>query len=256
MLDEYKVIYEDVARVGLPNWKTINKNDLIRVAADLKNGPDRDSYVAAIMLNYWNKISKFYSKCKLVATPEDVHTWLTMSVMYALDKKPWEVESSSIYNDPNGPDKVINRCMECRRITFYQQLNRYNRKINSLILSLDSITEERKDSAAPAYTDFYLFEVHNIVTSQFLDHHYVSAIMLNGVLYDNWKVSEEDYKKIANQLKKVELEDAEMLSERYNVTKSLVEEAIMFCNYTSVEELRRRAEYSAIKLRELIKEVH
>lgn len=256
MLDEYKQIYEEVASAGLPNWKKVNKNELIKTAASLSNGPQRDSYVAAIMLNYWNKISKFHSKCKLVATPEDVHTWLTTSVMYALDKRPWESDTSSIFNDPNGPDKVINRCMECRRITFYQQLNRFNRKINSLILSLDSITEDRKDSVAPAYTDFYLFEVHNIVTSQFLDHHYVGALLLNGVLYDNLKVSEDDYRKVANQLKKVDIADAPTLSERYNVTQSLVEEAIVFCNSTSVEELRRRAEYSAIKLRELVKEVH
>ena len=145
MLDEYKKLYEEIATAGLPEWKTINKNELIKTASYLENGYLKDSYVAAIMLNYWNKIGKFYSKCKLVTSPEDIHTWLTISVLYALDRKPWESENSSIYNDPNGPDKVINRCMECRRITFYQQLNRYNRKINSAILSLDSLVEDYKD---------------------------------------------------------------------------------------------------------------
>ena len=98
MLDEYKKLYEEVATAGLPEWKTINKNDLIKTASYLENGYLKDSYVAAIMLNYWNKIGKFYSKCKLVTSPEDIHTWLTISVLYALDHKPWESEKSSIYN--------------------------------------------------------------------------------------------------------------------------------------------------------------
>lgn len=255
MLDEYKQIYEEIATSGLPHWKKMCKNELIKKASIMENGPTRDSYVAAIMLNYWHKIPKFYSKCKLVATPEDIHTWLTTSVMYALDKRPWESESSSIYNDPNGPDKVVNRCMESRRITFYQQLNRYNRKINSAILSLDSLTEDYKDAAAPTYLDDYIYEIHNIVSQQFINKEYINAFLLNGILYENWEFVNNDYKKFAIYLKKIHTSQAPLIAEHYDLPPEIVEEAINFCNNITIDQLRRRVEYSLIKLKDLIKDV-
>ena len=81
----------------------------------------KDAYIAAIMLRYWNKLDSYYYKCKLVITPEEVHTWLTIAVMYAINKKPWENPKMGIYNDETGPDKVINRIIESKRLTFYQQ---------------------------------------------------------------------------------------------------------------------------------------
>ena len=255
MLDEYKLIYEEVASVGVPDWKTINKNELVRSASLLQNGSLKDSYIAAIMLNYWHKISKFYNKCKLVASPEDVHTWLTISVMYAIDTKQWENENSSVYQDPNAPDKIINRCMECRRITFYQQLNRYNRKINSAILSLDSLTEDYKDAVSPAYMDSYLYEVHDVISKNFDIGEYLIALILNAILYEHWEVSKENLRRVVNYLKKLKLSEADILAERYDIKKDQAASAIKYCNSLTIDELRRKVEYSFIRLQNIIKEI-
>ena len=255
MLDEYRLIYEEVASAGVPNWKEINKNELVRSASSIENGLLKDSYVAAIMLNYWHKIAKFYNRCKLVASPEDVHMWLTISVMYAIDTRQWENENSSVYQDPNAPDKIINRCMECRRITFYQQLNRFNRKINSAILSLDSLTEDYKDAVSPTSLDSYLYEVHDLIAKNFEIGEYLIALILNALLYETWEVSQGNIKKLVAYLKKLSITESEILSERYDIKPDIAVNAIKYCNSLTMDELRRKVQYSFIRLQEIIKEI-
>lgn len=256
MLDENKLIYEEFANTYLPDWKTQNKNDLIRKAATLPNGVEKDAYVAAIMLKYWNKIGKFYAKCSLVTSKEDIHEWLTIAILYAINKHPWDSPTASIYNDPNGPDKVVNRGMECVRLTFYQQLNRYNRKINSAILSLDSLTEDYKDAAAPTYLDDYIYEVHDIIIQYFESEEHVLALMLNAILYETWDISESNAKRIAMYLKKLDLDDAKQISIRYNIDVEKVIKSVKYCNSLTVDELRRRVQYSFVKLKDVIKELN
>jgi hypothetical protein len=253
MLDENKLIYEEVAGAYLPNWKDIDKNELVRVASDLPNGPKKDSYVSAIMLKYWGKIGKFYSKCKLVATQEDVHMWLTMAVLYALDNKPWENTESSIYGDKNGPDKVINRVMECRRITFYQQLNRYNRKINSSILSLDSLTDDFKDAALPTYTESYVIEVSEIVIKKFKELNYMMAFVIDAIMWENLQNREEDLKKFVTHFRRMDSAFCANFSNRYDIDEEEVHNAVKYVNLLNSVELRKKIEYNLIKLKDILK---
>ena len=254
MLSEYRLIYEESANIEVPDWKTRDKNELIKTASELLNGPKRDSYVAAIMLRYWNKIGRFYSKCKLVATPEDVHMWLTMAVMYALDNKPWENPASSIHNDKNGPDKVVNRVMECRRITFYQQLNRYNRKINSAILSLDSLTEDFKDVVLPTYEDSTLIEIFDLVCSKFNQEEYIMAFVLDAIITSGLKNREEDYRKFVTYLRGMNESFCVDFSCRYGIPSEDVKKASEKVNSMNNVDLRKRVEYNLIRLKNILKE--
>lgn len=254
MLDEYRQIYEESANISIPDWKTMDKNDLIKTASELQNGPEKDSYVSAIMLKYWNKIGRFYSRCKLVATPEDVHMWLTMAVMYALDNRPWENSKSSIYGDKNGPDKVVNRVMECRRITFYQQLNRYNRKINSAALSLDSLTEDFKDVVMPIYEDSTLIEIFDIVCSKFNQGEHMMAFILDAIICSDLKNREEDYRKFVTYLRKFDFAACVDFSGRYGIPVEVVEAAAKKMNLINNVDLRKRVEYHLIRIKNLFKE--
>ena len=254
MLDEYKQIYEESAKISVPDWKTRDKNELIKIASELPNCAERDSYVSAIMLRYWNKLSRFYSKCKLVATQEDVHMWLTMAVLYALDNRPWENTGSSIYGDKNGPDKVINRVMECRRITFYQQLNRYNRKINSAILSLDSLTEDFKDVVMPTYEDSTLIELFDLVSSKFNQGEQMMAFILDAIICSGLKNREEDYRKFVTYLRKMNESFCIDFSSRYDISVENVKLAATAINSMNNVDLRKRVEYNLIRLKNFVKE--
>jgi hypothetical protein len=254
VLRENKLIYEEIANISVPDWKSRDKNELVKIASELPNGPERDSYVSAIILRYWNKIGRFYSKCKLVATPEDVHMWLTMAILYALDNKPWENPSSSIYGDKSGPDKVINRVMECRRITFYQQLNRYNRKINSAILSLDSLTDDFKDMVMPTSEDSALVEIFDLVCSKFNQGEYMMAFILDAIISHGFRNREEDYRKFVTYLRKMNESFCTEFSGRYDLPVKSVIDAARKINLMSNPDLRKRVEYNLIRLKNLMRE--
>lgn len=145
MLDEYRELCKQSADV-VPGWKDMSKNDLCRAyVANKDNQILQNAYISAILYKYWNLISKYYYMSVNCATPEECYGWLVDSVACCVNLASWENPKSSIYNDPNGPDKVINRCMKCARLTYYQFINRKKRKDDFGLLSTDELRENCGD---------------------------------------------------------------------------------------------------------------
>jgi len=146
MLDEYRENYRSFVDSAIPNWSSIDKNTLCNLYLEhSKNKHLAEAYLAAIVCNYWGLIPKYYGISYMVASQEDVYEWMIDSIQYALKYHKWTNPKSSIYNDPNGPDKVINRCMKCRRLTHYQAVNRQKRKDSFMMMSLDEIKDNLND---------------------------------------------------------------------------------------------------------------
>ena len=146
MLEDYKQAYKKYAD-QIPNWQKIGKNELCNLYIQNENDPTlAGAYLAAIVYKYWYLINKFYSLSYNVVTVEDVYEWLLDSILYALEHRMWLKPESNIYGDKNGPDKVINRCMKCRRLTYYQSINRGKRKGGFSNVSLDEMVETYSDS--------------------------------------------------------------------------------------------------------------
>ena len=253
MLEEIRKTYLETADNQLPNWKQIDKNDLIKTAAYLENGPLKDGYMSAIMLTYWNKITKYYSKCSMVASPEDIHSWLVIAISYALDKKPWENPDSSIYNDKNGPDKVINIAMESRRLTFYQQLNRYNRKINSNTLSLDNLTDDFNDIFMPLSYDNYDFEITQIIIQYFKKKDYFMAFLIDAIIYEDVLTPLLNKKRLNSHFRHMDEIFFIRFSEMYNIPIEKVREAASYVNNMSTYKFSNKVEYSLILLKNYFK---
>ena len=224
LLPENKKMYEDKANLYIDNWQEVNKNELVLKAIEHKGDIMYESYLAAAILRYWNKIDSYYNKCKLVVSPEDVHSWVVGGVLYAINYQPWKNENGSIYNDPTGPDKVINRFIESRRVTFYQQLNRYNRKINSAILSLDTLTEDFFDSVAPTYEDKHNIEAEELVLKYFNKMEYFTAFMLDAIIVEGYIIP-DNIKKLATFLIEYDQNSCKNFSNRYNIPLDKVIEA-------------------------------
>ena len=254
MLDEVKQIYKQTADSLPIDWVKEDKNNLINLACEYRGTPLEDAYVAAVMLRYWSKISKYYSRCKLVATPEDIHEWLTIAVLYTLDKQPWKNPKLDIYNDVNGPDKVLNRAMESKRLTFYQQLNRYNRKINSDTLSLSALTTDYKDVFTPTYHDIYAVEVNDVVLKFFNKKEYMTAFILDTIFHEKIIIEENNIKKLCNHLRHIDTVSCKIFSHRYNIPLEIVENAASYILNLSPIKLKKRVEYSLIRLKNMLKE--
>lgn len=254
MLEGNRQIYEELANTVLPDWGNMDKNDLVRKACECKSKNLKDAYVAAIMLKYWNKLSTYSYKCKLAATPEDVHTWLVLAVMYAIDNQPWDNPKSTIYKDKNGPDKVINRVMESRRVTYYQQLNRYKRKVNSAAVSLDSLVDEYKDVFSPTYEDDYSFAYNSIVVDYFNRGSYFTAFFLDALLYaDVIEDTGINNRKMSLHMRKLQQGYYETFAYRYELKLSDVMSATDNIVKLSSRAMKTSIEYNIIKLRNKLK---
>lgn len=253
MLEENKEIYENIANVVIPNWQHMDKNDLVRTACEVKDY-EKDGYVAAIMLKYWSKLNNYYYKCKLVTTPEDIHSWLVTAVMYAINRQPWKDPKMSVYEDKNGPDKVINRIIESKRLTFYQQLNRYKRKLNSAIISLDTLTDEFKDIFMPTYTDDYLFEISELVLKYFNKQEYMTAFIIDGIIYEDVLRNDSYVKNISLHLRKLDNKFCNDFAKRYSIPVEKVIEGSKYVVNLSTNNMKRKIEYNMIRLKDISKE--
>lgn len=188
MLDEYKEAFRRCADL-VEGWQELSKNDLCRKYIENKDNPHiQNSYFAAIMYRYWNLISKYYYMSSNVASEEDCYEWLEDSVYGCLRASSWDREDSSIYKDPNGPDKVINRCMKCARLTYYQYINRKKRKDNFGMLSLDELSEVFGNTVAEPESnervedDIATWAISDYIKKLFRDKDYFVAVLIDAII--------------------------------------------------------------------------
>lgn len=189
MLDEYKEGFRKCADL-IEGWQDLSKNDLCRKYVENKDNPHlQNSYFAAIMYRYWHLIPKYYYMSSNVATEEDCYEWLEDSVYGCLKATSWDREDSSIYKDPNGPDKVINRCMKCARLTYYQFINRKKRKDNFGLLSLDEMTElfgttvsEPQSEEDVEHNIVANWAINDYVKKAFGSKDYFVAVMVDAII--------------------------------------------------------------------------
>ena len=190
MLEEYKELCRKAANFA-PGWQELSKNDLCREYVKNKgNATLQNAYISAILYRYWNLISKYYYQSANCATPEECYGWLVDSVSCCVNLAAWENPDSSIYNDPNGPDKVINRCMKCARLTYYQFINRKKRKDEFGMLSVDELKELYGNGAPEPEDpeqeyDISLFIIKDYIIEEFRKKNYFVSFLIYFILYAN-----------------------------------------------------------------------
>lgn len=187
MLEDYKESFRQCADL-VDGWQELSKNELCRKYVENEGNPDiQNSYFGAIMYRYWNLIAKYHYMSSNVASPEDCYEWLEDSVYCCLTLKSWENKDSSIYRDPNGPDKVINRCMKCARLTYYQFINRKKRKDNFGLLSLDELSElfgttvSEPESSENLEDDIGKWAIEDYIRYLFLQKDYFASALLDAI---------------------------------------------------------------------------
>ena len=167
MLEEYKELCRKSASI-IKGWEQLSKNDLCRAYVENKNSPTiQNAYLSAILYRYWNLISKYYYQSSNCATPEECYGWLVDSVSCCVNLAAWENPNSSIYKDPNGPDKVINRCMKCARLTYYQFINRKKRRDEFGLLSIDELKENYGNGAPEPYDPEQDHDISSVIIKEY-----------------------------------------------------------------------------------------
>lgn len=263
MLDEYKELCRKAAGVA-EGWEKLSKNDLCRAYVKNKdNKALQDAYMSAILYRYWNLIGKYYYQSANCATVEDCYEWLVDSVSCCVNLAAWENPESSIYNDPNGPDKVINRCMKCARLTYYQFINRKKRKDDFGLLSVEEMKELYGNGAPEPHDpeqeyDDSLFVIKNYIVQQFERKNYFVSFLIYYILYanvfdvikiDNSKTSEFNLRKMCRVM--TSLQDAELraFSNDLNLDHDVVVKAYEYVKGIPSGNVRKKIQHALEELK-------
>ena len=258
MLDEYRQLYKQCALL-IPNALTLDKNDLCRLCIQYEHTLDYDSYVGALIYRYWGLISKFYSMSTNLAEPEDCYSWLVDSIMYALKHRQWENPGSNIYNDPKGPDKVINRCMKSSRLIFYQFQNRKKRRKDYQFISIEGLKDEMNSDSIDledesSRLDDIGLDVHFMIQQTFNKKEYFLAFILDCILIEDVFDTVDNHtlfnlKRLSKYFRQLDADYVKYFSDKYEIEYEKVYQAAILAKNIPDAKLTAKIEDTLLRLK-------
>lgn len=265
MLEEYKETFRQCADL-IDGWQTLSKNELCRKYVENEGNPKiQDSYFSAIMYRYWHLISKYYYMSSNVATVETCYEWLEDSVYGCLKATSWDREDSSIYKDPNGPDKVINRCMKCARLTYYQYINRKKRKDNFGMLSLEEMTElfgntvREPESSEVIEHDLTRLAIAEYIQEAFNKKDYFVAVLVDAIqshdVFDVHIVKEQgtvikfNIRKLTRYMSNIDDDNISEFSKKYGIERERVEQGVKYFTHLTPPTIKAKIQKTLERLK-------
>lgn len=252
MLEENRKLFEELADSRLDfDWRHFDKSELCRRYLQHENDDLSGAYMSAIIYRYWTNITNKYNMSKSVATFEDCYEWLIDSIEYAFKFRAWEDPTKPIYNDPKGPDKVINKILECRRVNTYVAANRYKRKLNANVCSIDSLQEDYKDAYTPNITtsneqQFNLF-YKELVKHSFDKKDYFIGFVVDGIVngdcfYIDAETKQQKFscKRLVKHIRHIDDEYCGIFSDTYEIPKETVKLGISYFENLSNDKLKTK----------------
>lgn len=277
MLEDIKKSYETYAKL-LPGWEKMNKNTLVNLYIENEHNEDSEIYFAAIMCRYWYNIGKYYNQSRNSVSIEECYDWLVHAITYALKHRKWLDPQSSMYNDPAGPDKVINRCIASTRQIFYQASNTDKRKVNFQLESIekheDTYGENMRSridlNAIPTYNSekdaISAAKIEEIVRYFTNNDMPFAGVLVDAIAYqDTFKekkisalVSTFDLnkKKLTDFVNNIDTSFAEYYSKKYKVKKEIIENLALNLKKSNSNRLNKLIQKTMYELKhnEFVKE--
>lgn len=242
MLNSYKKVYSQNAdRLIKEDWRHMDKNQLVNKYIEVEEDEElAEAYLCAIICRYWGALNKYYSMSyKSVPDITIYHDWLVQAIMRAIKNRKWKDPENKLYNDPAGPDKVINRCLISERLIYYQGANTFKRKGNYKNESLDKLQDELgEDPSILSHIDERLdggsISITNLVKDTFNNKDYVLSFMIDGIINadvfdkkDQEDVRESTFskKKLLKHLRNIDENYCKIFSTNMNIPLKEVREA-------------------------------
>lgn len=253
-----KDIYNSLEKFAslLGDYRNISKTDLANGYCDADDNHDeakKNQYLAALMLRYWYKIFEWYKNSKSTRLEiEDYVSWLSESFDIAFKYRRWRDPKDKLYNDPNGPDKVFNRCFYSTRNRWYDYFNKDKRRMNYYAYSLEESIDIHGDAADGLLVEDDENHNYNInidyIIQHFLDkNRSIEAVIIDNICYWNpFRKSNNqlkfDEKKLVKNIKNLDIEKyLDYLSSKYIFDVAQVK-----------QDLVNIKEYSPTKIKNII----
>ena len=255
MLNGYKKIYQKYAEL-IPNWKTMSQLELAKKCSE--KGPEYESYLSALILKFWYIIDRNLYRDKGLYDETEAYDWYINAIMVVINSKPWDDPNSSVYNDKKGIERIINTCVNCDRANWFQASNRYKRKINHGLGSLELLKESYGDSFLPEQSveELHYENYKDLVLIYFKKQQYLLSLMIDMIVNDISIDQTIDDKSLVNQIKKSirSLPDnySYLFAKTYNLDEILVEKSFSYIYNMSDSKMRLAIENYIYKLRSIL----
>lgn len=256
MLEEYKEVYLQSAE-SLPNYKDLNQIELAE--GYILGGKNKDAYLSALILRYWNIPVKLACKDRGLYDPKEAYDWYINSLLYILKEKPWKNENSTVYNDPKAIEKMLNTCVKCDRANWFQASNRQKRKINHGTSSLEALSEEYSDSFLPnelTLAEPELSPHQSLVLYYFDRQQYLMSLIIDVIVNDVKLSNIIDDKSliiaIKKSIKSLPEDYYKIFSKSYGISSDKVESSFRYIYHMNDAKLRQSIEDYIHKLRKLL----
>jgi hypothetical protein len=178
---------------GLGDFQSLTKTQLANGYCDAEEAGDmvkRDQYFSALMLRYWFKVMEFYRNSPFVRQePDDFSSWIAESLNVAFKYRQWRNPSHPLNKDPNGPDKVINKCLFSTRKRWHKYANQDKRRVNFFVESIEEHFEkyENKSQSLTEHVEYADVQSSSqAIVQLYLNRgKYIEAIIIDHIAHYN-----------------------------------------------------------------------
>lgn len=240
MIQDTRSSYEQYANNVVPGWKQIDKNKLCNLYVEnINNKTLSQGYLSAIICKYWPSLSGYINKCYLNISDEELYDAFIEAILYALNKHRWLDEDSSLYGDPNGPDKSIN--IKLKYMIWNQEFSysRMKRLINGEFSS--SIDDPDMIEPGKECQDYNDLEIHSLVCDKFKSDDYVSALILHYIMFgdvlDNGLLNK---KKLCKRLRNFDEVELHQIKNIYSLDEDVANNVYQYITDLSTRRLYNR----------------
>ena len=268
MLGEiYNSCYETAN--SLRDWQKLNKNDIANLYLDNRYTEMGNIYGAALLCKYWYKVGLIWKNNKKAMTQEDCYEIVWDGIEKAMDYAAWRNPENSLYQDPNGPDKAINVCIDSVRKVYYTFTNRDKRKVHygSFTSSMDEFADEYDDFTGDL-SDFYIdeyyqdigaFHVSSLIDTFVRTNKLAEAIIIDNICFNDSTTRDSsgcaivyNERKLVSELHLLDDDGySEYFADKYGVSINDVKECLKRINNLSYNLLHKLINRTLYMIRNL-----
>ena len=197
--------YDKISSIDLANEYIENENNYLA-----------DNYFSALIINHWSLIYKLkysVSFCRNILF-EDIYEWLVESILIVLKYRKWLDKSSSLYQDPDAFEKMLNMTISHIRIANLDKIFRKDRFKDNFEYSLDKMKEDFDFDFPYPYQELDDSNIYYIVQYYINCDRILNGLIIDLLCYSDTQIYDRKLKRLKFSMVKLNL-NLSLLNNKY-----------------------------------------